>query len=194
MRVLGAHRSQNGSVRTVPGVSGMNGHAFKLAAETASGRRPGRPLVALITLTFLFERFTESGQRVLLQAREEARQLRHSFVGTEHILLALLHEKEGIAAQVLDSLSIKADDVRSRVSRVLAADITNPIRFTPRAKKVVELSMQEALARRQWRAETEHILLALARDSDGIAARILRDFGVDGKKIRSETLARLSGP
>jgi hypothetical protein len=142
----------------------------------------------------VFERFTERARQVVVLAQEEARTLKHNYIDTEHILLGLLLEEEGLAARVLDSLGITVERVREGVIRIVGSgdEITSgPIPFTPRAKTVFELAVREALSLGHNYIGTEHILLGLVRENEGVAARILLDFNVDSEKIRNEVI-RLS--
>ncbi len=145
----------------------------------------------------MFERFTERARQVVVLAQEEARTLKHNYIGTEHILLGLLREEEGLAARVLESLEITVEEVRSQVIRIVGAgeEVTSgQIPFTPRAKKVLELALREALSLGHNYIGTEHILLGLVRENEGVAARILADFDADSEKIRNEIIRMLSGP
>jgi ATP-dependent Clp protease ATP-binding subunit ClpC len=145
----------------------------------------------------LFERFTERARQVVVLAQEEARTLKHNYIGTEHILLGLLREEEGLAARVLESLDITTERVRSQVVRIVGSgeEVTaGQIPFTPRAKKVLELALREALSLGHNYIGTEHILLGLVRENEGVAARILLDFDADSDKIRNEVIRMLSGP
>ena len=134
----------------------------------------------------MFERFTERARQVVVLAQDEARRLKHNYIGTEHLLLGLLREQEGIAARVLESLNVTLEDVRPQVARIVGEGdevTTGQIPFTPRAKKVLELSSQEALSIGDAHLGTEHILLGLARENEGVAARILLDFDADRDTI-----------
>src|SRR6201747_1554770 len=145
----------------------------------------------------MFERFTERARQVVVLAQEEARTLKHNYIGTEHILLGLLREEEGLAARVLESLDITVERVRAQVVRIVGSgeEVTSgQIPFTPRAKKVLELALREALSLGHNYIGTEHILLGLARENEGVAARILLDFDADSEKIRNEVIRMLSGP
>jgi hypothetical protein len=142
----------------------------------------------------VFERFTERARQVVVLAQEQARALNHDYIGTEHILLGLLCEEEGLACRVLESLGVTAELVRAQVVRVVgsgeAEGATGPIPFTPHAKKVLELALREALGLGHNYIGTEHVLLGLVHDDDGVAARILVDLDADPEKIRSEVIAR----
>lgn len=143
-----------------------------------------------------FGRFTKGARRVIALAREEARILRHASVGTEHILLGLLREEDGIAARVLGSLDVTAERVRATVVR--SADpgdgvTVGQLQFTRGAKQALELALRVALSLRHPYIGTEHILLGLARDNEGLAARILLDFHADADKLHDDVLRNLSG-
>src|SRR6201982_465011 len=145
----------------------------------------------------MFERFTERARQVVVLAQEEARTLKHNYIGTEHILLGLLREEEGLAARVLESLDITVERVRAQVVRIVGSgeEVTSgQIPFTPRAKKVLELALREALSLGHNYIGTEHILLGLVRENEGVAARILLDFDAGSEKIRNEVIRMLSGP
>jgi Clp amino terminal domain, pathogenicity island component len=143
----------------------------------------------------VFERFTDRARHVVVCAQDEARSLRHNHIGTEHILLGLLREREGVAARVLISAGVTLERTRAEVLKVVgAADEVSggQIPFTGEAKKVLELSLREALSLGANDIGTEHILLGLVRASEGLAARLLRDFDADSDRIRTEVLALLS--
>jgi hypothetical protein len=143
----------------------------------------------------MFERFTERARQVVVLAQEEARTLKHNYIGTEHILLGLLREQEGLAARVLESLDITVERVRAQVVRIVGSGEEVPsgqIPFTPRAKKVLELALREALSLGHNYIGTEHILLGLVRENEGVAARILLDFDADSEKIRGQVTSMLS--
>jgi ATP-dependent Clp protease ATP-binding subunit ClpC len=145
----------------------------------------------------VFERFTERARQVVVLAQDEARALKHNYIGTEHILLGLLREEEGLAARVLESIDITVEEVRAQVARIVGQGdevTTGQIPFTPRAKKVLELALREALSLGHNYIGTEHILLGLVRENEGVAARILLDFDADAEKIRNEIIRMLSGP
>jgi len=144
----------------------------------------------------MFERFTERARQVVVLAQDEARIVRHNYIGTEHLLLGLLREDEGLAGRVLVDLGVSLEDVRAQVARIIGAGdeaATGQIPFTPRAKKVLELSLREAMALGHNYIDTEHILLGLLRENEGVAVRILLDLGVDAEKIRHEIVRKL-GP
>jgi ATP-dependent Clp protease ATP-binding subunit ClpC len=146
----------------------------------------------------VFERFTERARQVVVLGQEEARALKHNYIGTEHLLLGLLREEEGIAARVLESFDITLGEVRDQVKRLVGQGdeeiVTGQIPFTPRAKKVLELALREALSLGHNYIGTEHVLLGIVREDQGVAARILLDFDADAEKIRDETIRMLSGP
>src|SRR5450830_2110249 len=145
----------------------------------------------------MFERFTERARQVVVLAQEEARALKHNYIGTEHLLLGLLREEEGVAARVLDGLEVSVEEVRAAVVRIVGSGKESPqgqIPFTPRAKKVLELALREALSLGHNYIGTEHILLGLVREDEGVAARILLDLDAEPEKIRGEVMRMLSGP
>ena len=128
----------------------------------------------------MFERFTDRARRVVVLAQEEARMLSHNYIGTEHILLGLIHEGEGVAAKALESLDIPLEAVRAQVEEIIGQGQQAPsghIPFTPRAKKVLELSLREALQLGHSYIGTEHILLGLIREGEGVAAQVLQKLG-----------------
>ena len=144
----------------------------------------------------LFERFTDRARRVVVLAQEEARLLNHSYIGTEHILLGLIHEGEGVAAKSLESLSISLEAVRAQVEEIIGQGGSSPsghIPFTPRAKKVLELSLREALQLGHNYIGTEHILLGLLREGEGVATQVLVKLGADLGKVRQQVIQLLSG-
>jgi ATP-dependent Clp protease ATP-binding subunit ClpC len=145
----------------------------------------------------VFERFTERAREAIVLAQEEARSLKHNYLGTEHILLGLLRMEEGLAARLLETFGVSVEDVRARVRAIVGEGTeTAPpqIPFTPRAKKVLELGLREALSLGHNYVGTEHILLGLARENEGVAARILLDFDLGPDRIRTEVIRMLSGP
>jgi ATP-dependent Clp protease ATP-binding subunit ClpC len=144
----------------------------------------------------MFERFTDRARRVVVLAQEEARLLNHSYIGTEHILLGLIHEGEGVAAKALESLNISLEAVRSQVEEIIGQGGSSPsghIPFTPRAKKVLELSLREALQLGHNYIGTEHILLGLIREGEGVAAQVLVKLGADLSRVRQQVIQLLSG-
>ncbi len=144
----------------------------------------------------MFERFTDRARRVVVLAQEEARMLNHNYIGTEHILLGLIHEGEGVAAKALESLNISLEAVRSQVEESIGQGKQAPsghIPFTPRAKKVLELSLREALQLGHNYIGTEHILLGLIREGEGVAAQVLVKLGADLNRVRQQVIQLLSG-
>src|SRR2546425_702046 len=144
----------------------------------------------------MFERFTDRARRVVVLAQEEARMLNHNYIGTEHIMLGLIHEGEGVAAKALESLNISLEAVRQQVEEIIGqgqAAPTGHIPFTPRAKKVLELSLREALQLGHNYIGTEHILLGLIREGEGVAAQVLQKLGADLNRVRQTVIQLLSG-
>ncbi len=144
----------------------------------------------------MFERFTDRARRVVVLAQEEARLLNHNYIGTEHILLGLIHEGEGVAAKALEALSISLEAVRNQVEDIIGQGGSSPsghIPFTPRAKKVLELSLREALQLGHNYIGTEHILLGLIREGEGVAAQVLVKLGADLSRVRQQVIQLLSG-
>src|SRR5437867_2945867 len=144
----------------------------------------------------MFERFTDRARRVVVLAQEEARMLNHNYIGTEHILLGLIHEGEGVAAKALESLGIALEGVRQQVEEIIGQGQHAPsghIPFTPRAKKVLELSLREALQLGHNYIGTEHILLGLIREGEGVAAQVVVKLGADLNKVRQQVIQLLSG-
>jgi ATP-dependent Clp protease ATP-binding subunit ClpC len=144
----------------------------------------------------MFERFTDRARRVVVLAQEEARMLNHNYIGTEHILLGLIHEGEGVAAKALESLNISLEAVRQQVEEIIGQGQQAPsghIPFTPRAKKVLELSLREALQLGHNYIGTEHILLGLIREGEGVAAQVLVKLGADLNRVRQQVIQLLSG-
>ena len=144
----------------------------------------------------MFERFTDRARRVVVLAQEEARLLNHNYIGTEHILLGLIHEGEGVAAKALESLGISLEAVRNQVQEIIGQGGSSPsghIPFTPRAKKVLELSLREALQLGHNYIGTEHILLGLIREGEGVAAQVLVKLGADLSRVRQQVIKLLSG-
>src|SRR2546425_8700340 len=144
----------------------------------------------------MFERFTDRARRVVVLAQEEARLLNHNDIGTEHILLGLIHEGEGVAAKALESLGISLEAVRAQVEEIIGHGGTAPsghIPFTPRAKKVLELSLREALQLGHNYIGTEHILLGLIPEGRGVAAQVLVKLGADLSRVRQQVIQLLSG-
>ena len=156
--------------------------------EATAGTRRRRFRRSRHRTTAPFERFTERARQVIVLAQEEARGLRHNYIGTEHLLLGLLRVEDGLAARALASLGVAAEDVRERVRDVVGEGTEEPVAptpFTPRAKKVLELALREALSLGADHVGTEHLLLGLAREEEGVAARILLDLGAGAETIRT---------
>jgi ATP-dependent Clp protease ATP-binding subunit ClpA len=144
----------------------------------------------------MFERFTDRARQVVALAQEEARMLNHDYIGTEHILLGLIHEGDGVAARSLESLGISLDAVRQQVEEIIGRGQQAPsghIPFTPRAKKVLELSLRESLQLGHNYIGTEHILLGLLREGDGVAAQVLVRLGADLNRVRERVILLLHG-
>ncbi|MCL1899487.1 MAG: NDP-hexose 4-ketoreductase, partial [Promicromonosporaceae bacterium] len=144
----------------------------------------------------MFERFTDRARRVVVLAQEEARLLNHNYIGTEHILLGLIHEGEGVAAKALEALGISLESIRKQVIEQIGEGQQAPgghIPFTPRAKRVLELSLREALQLGHNYIGTEHILLGLIREGEGVAAQVLTKMGADLGKLRQQVIQQLSG-
>jgi hypothetical protein len=144
----------------------------------------------------MFERFTDRARRVVVLAQEEARLLNHNYVGTEHLLLGLIHEGEGVAARALESLDVSLEAVRARVEEIIGQGQSAPtghIPFTPRVKKVLELSLREALQLGHNYIGTEHILLGLIREGEGVAAQVLVELGAGLDRVRQQVVQLLAG-
>ncbi|WP_349827193.1 ATP-dependent Clp protease ATP-binding subunit [Brevibacterium litoralis] len=144
----------------------------------------------------MFERFTDRARRVVVLAQEEAKLLKHNYIGTEHILLGLIHEGEGVAAKALEGMGISLEQVREQVTEIIGQGQQAPsghIPFTPRAKKVLELSLREALQLGHTYIGTEHILLGLIREGEGVAAQVLVKLGADLGRVRQEVIKLISG-
>jgi ATP-dependent Clp protease ATP-binding subunit ClpA len=144
----------------------------------------------------MFERFTDRARRVIVLAQEEARLLNHNYIGTEHILLGLAHEGQGVAARALESLGIQLQALRSQVEQVIGQGQQAPtghIPFTPRAKKVLELSLRESQQLGHNYIGTEHLLLGLIREGEGVAAQVLVKLGADLSRVRQQVIQLLSG-
>jgi ATP-dependent Clp protease ATP-binding subunit ClpC len=143
----------------------------------------------------VFERFTDRARKVVVLAQEEARHLNHDYIGTEHLLLGLIHEGEGIAARALEDLGVSLQGARQQVEEVIGRGRRNPsshIPFTPRAKKALELSLREALQLGHDYIGTEHILLGVIREDDSVAARILMRLDADLDQVRQQVMLLLS--
>ena len=144
----------------------------------------------------MFERFTDRARRVVVLAQEEARLLNHDYIGTEHILLGLVHEEQGVAARALTELDISLEAVRTEVQETVGQGQSPPpghIPFTPRAKKVLELSLREAIQLGHNYIGTEHILLGLIREGEGVAAQVLSKLGAGQERVRQQVIQLLSG-
>lgn len=144
----------------------------------------------------MFERMTDRARRIVVLSQEEARMLNHDYIGTEHLLLGMVHEGEGVAAQALQSLGISLDAVRSQVEEIIGQGPQAPsghIPFTPRAKKVLELSLRESLQLGHNYIGTEHLLLGLIREGDGVAALILVKLGAELTRVRQQVIQILHG-
>jgi ATP-dependent Clp protease ATP-binding subunit ClpC len=145
----------------------------------------------------MFDRFTERARRVVVLAQDEARMLNHGHIGTEHILLGLVHEGHGVAAKALESLGISLAVVRQQVEEIIGRGQQQPpsghIPFTPRAKKVLELSLREALQLGHTYIGTEHILLGLIREGEGVAAQVLIGLGVDLNRAQQQVIQLVTG-
>jgi Clp amino terminal domain, pathogenicity island component len=180
-----------------------SGRAAARVKEAAMRGRPAMPLAEKIKKATMrrqpkgmFQRFTDRARRVVCLAQEEARLLRHNYVGTEHLLLGLLHEGEGVAAGALASLGISLADVRGQVEEMIGHGqnpVSGHIPFTPRTKKVLELSLREALAMGHHYIGTEHLLLALLREGQGVAAQVLTRLGASHAQVRERVLGLLTG-
>jgi ATP-dependent Clp protease ATP-binding subunit ClpC len=144
----------------------------------------------------MFERFTDRSRRVVVLAQEEARMLDHDYIGTEHILLALIGAGGGVAAQALESLGVTEETARQQVEEITGRGQAGPVRghipFTPRAKKILQLSLREAIALGHGFIGTEHILLGLVREDDGVAIRVLSGLGVDPDRVRQQVIQLVS--
>src|SRR3954462_6504706 len=154
------------------------------------------PIIRSARSEGMFERFTDRARRVVVLAQEEARMLSHNYIGTEHILLGLIHEGEGVAAKALESLDISLEAVRAQVEEIIGQGQQAPsghIPFTPRAKKVLELSLREALQLGHSYIGTEHILLGLIREGEGVAAQVLQKPGAALNRVRQQVIQLLSG-
>jgi ATP-dependent Clp protease ATP-binding subunit ClpA len=144
----------------------------------------------------MFERFTDRARRVIVLAQEEARLLNHNYIGTEHLLLGLAHEGQGVAAKALELLGIRLEALRSQVQEIIGRGQQGPtghIPFTPRAKKVLELSLRESKQLGHNYIGTEHLLLGLIREGEGVAAQVLVKLGGDLPRVRQQVVQLLSG-
>ena len=175
------------------------------AARVKEAPMPGRPVSLAMRIKNatmrtqpkgVFNRFTDRARLAVQLAQEEARLLRHDYVGSEHLLLGLLYEGEGVAARALESLGISREDVQRRVVEIAGPGQGSPPRpllFTPRAKKVMELSLREAMALGHHYIGTEHLLLGLLRDGEGVGAQALTRLGADEAQVREQVLGLLRG-
>ena len=144
----------------------------------------------------MFERFTDRARRVVVLAQEEARMLNHDYIGTEHLLLGLIREGEGYAARALESLGISLDAVRQQVEEIIGQGQqapSGPVPFTPRAKKVLELSLRESVQLGHNSIGPEHILLGMVREGDGVAAQVLVALGADLNRVRQQVIQLMHG-
>jgi len=149
-----------------------------------------------LVLRAMFERFTDRARRSVVLAQEEARMLNHNYIGTEHLLLGIIHEGEGAGARAVESLGIPLEAVRQQVEEIIGkggSPAGGHISFTPRAKKVLELSLREALQLGHNYIGTEHILLGLVREGEGVAAQVLQKLGLDLKRVREQVIQVLAG-
>src|SRR5262252_4759274 len=173
-----------------PGVRGGGG---ELIAGSGRSEHDGGGGGALVEV---FERFTDRARRVVVLAQEEARTLNHDYIGTEHILLGLIGEGEGVAAKALESLGISLEAVRQQVEEIIGQGQQAPsghIPFTPRAKKVLELALREAQQLGHNYIGTEHLLLGLIREGEGVAAQVLVKLGADLNRVRQQVIQLLHG-
>jgi len=144
----------------------------------------------------MFERFTDRARRVVVLAQEEARALNHNYIGTEHVLLGLVREEDGVACRALDALDVSLHTVRTQVERIIgpgAAPVSGHIPFTPRAKRVLELSLREALQLGHSYIGTEHLLLGMIREGEGVACQVLVKLGADLNRVRQQVIQIMSG-
>ena len=151
----------------------------------------------LPTLILMFERFTNRARHAVVLAQEEARRLQHNYIGTEHVLLGLLGEPDGLACRALEGVGMSLESARGEVTAIVgtgAASLSGHIPFTPRAKKTLELALREALQLHHNYIGTEHILLGLMRQGEGVATQILSAFGADAEAVRAEVIRQLGGP
>jgi len=180
-------------IMTRPGWLGVRGGSGELIAGPWRSEHDGGGGGAVVEV---FERFTDRAQRVVVLAQEEARMLNHNYIGTEHILLGLIGEGEGVAAKALESLGISLEAVRQQVEKIIGQGQQAPaghIPFTPRAKKVMELASREALQLGHNYIGTEHILLGLIREGEGVAAQVLVQLGADLNRVRQQVVQLLHG-
>src|SRR6516162_6843389 len=201
---LREHGLADGHPRTRDGFGSGRGHVPWMDHHwraRAGSVRPvlwagGQALLSSARRRTMFERYTDRARRVVVLAQEEARMLDHNYIGTEHLRLGLIHEGEGVAAKALESLGISLDAVRQQVEEIIGQGQQAPsghIPFTPRAKKVLELSLREALQLGHNYIGTEHILLGLIREGDGVAAQVLVKLGADLNRVRQQVIQVLHG-
>src|SRR5712664_1856103 len=198
---MGANARPAGKVSRESGgpfVCGLSQPAFpRVWASARQGRgHRGHGPRRMVRERRMFERFTDRARRVVVLAQEEARMLNHNYIGTEHVLLGLIHEGEGEAAKALESLGISLAAVRQQVEEIIGQGQQAPsghIPFTPRAKKVLELSLREALQLGHNYIGTEHILLGLIREGEGVAAQVLVKLGADLNLVRQQVMQLLHG-
>src|SRR3989454_4422714 len=154
------------------------------------------PVSRIGTETPVFERFSDRARRVVVLAQEEARMFKHNYIGTEHILLGLSHEGEGVAAKALEAVGVSLEAVRSQVEAIIGRGQSEPrghIPFTPRAKKVLEMSLRESLQLGHNYIGTEHLLLGLIREGEGVGAQVLQKLGADLNRVRQQVDQLLHG-
>jgi len=145
----------------------------------------------------VFERFTERARQAVVLAQDEARAFKHDYIGTEHLLLGLLREEDGLASRVLVDLGVTLEQARALLDEIVGQGedvVTGQIPFTPRARKVLELALREAISVGHNYIGTEHLLLGLVRENEGVATRILLEFDADDEKVRGEIIRAMSGP
>jgi ATP-dependent Clp protease ATP-binding subunit ClpA len=172
----------------------MDHHWHARAGSVQPVLSAGDQVLSSVRRRTMFERFTDRARRVVVLAQDEARRLNHDYIGTEHILLGLLHEGKGVGAKALESLGISLDAVRQEVEEIIGQGQHTPsghIPFTPRAKKVMELSLRESLQLGHTYIGTEHILLGLIREGDGVAAGVLVKLGADLNRVRQQVVILL---
>jgi hypothetical protein len=174
----------------------MDHHWLARAGSVRTGLWAGGQVLSGARRRAMLERFTDRARRVVKLAEEEARMLNHNYIGTEHILLGLIYEGEGVGAKALESLGISLEAVRQQVEEVIGQGQQVPsevIPFTPRAKKVLELSLRESLQLGHTYIGTEHILLGLIREGDGVAAQVLVKLGAGLNQVRQQVITLVSG-
>ena len=184
--------SEQGGDQEAPDPAAMEKAINEAMSKHVPRLRKGQPLKAQPQPATPFEKFTERAREALSLAQDEATRFNHNYIGTEHILLGLLREGEGIAALVLTRMGVGLDAVRDEVERIIGHGdrmIVGEIGLTPRAKKVMELAVDEARRTRQSHVGTEHLLLGLVREGEGIAANVLKQFGVTTEGVRLQIVA-----